>query len=118
MVASINIYERQGNFKQLQIDKLPLRKSAPSISKFYHAPASKHCKSQHITLDNYDQAKQLRTFAMYGVPKREQTCYYYLDIENKKVRKLREYHKTIIYSQVYHGTKTGANKRLKKLLNK
>jgi hypothetical protein len=55
--------------------------------------------------------------AMHSLPPKETSIYYYLDIESKKVRKLKEYHKKINYNNVYYGTKSNAIKKLNKLLS-
>lgn len=116
--CKVNIYERQGNVKQLDIDNRPLRTKCYSRNIYYDRPASRKCRAQHITLDRYDQAKQLTTFARREIPKKEQSCYYYLDIDNARVVKLREYHGGVIkYNQVYHGVKSQAVKKLNKLLS-
>ncbi len=112
-----NIYSKDiTNYQEFLIDSLPLRKKVNSKKIYYNSSCSRKCKSMHITLDAYDQARCLRTMAMHDLPKKETSTYYYIDLENKKVVKLKEYHKNIIYSQVYHGTKTNAQKRLYNLL--
>ena len=112
-----NIYSKDiTNYQEFLIDSLPLRKKVSSKKIYYTNACSRKCKSMHITLDTYDQARCLRTMATHDLPQKETTCYYYLDLESKKVIKLKEYHKNIIYSQVYHGTKTNAQKRLNNLL--
>lgn len=112
-----SIYDRvSNNVKQLSIDNLPYRKSVNSRKVYYDKPASRKCKCMHITQDYHDKAKHLTTMAMHQVNYNEQKTYYYLDIDNNKVRKLKEVIKNKIdYSNVYYGTKTNAIKRLAKI---
>lgn len=115
--CKLNIYERQYNVKQLSIDSLPLRTRVNKCKIYYDIPASRKCKSQHITLDRYDKSRQLATFARREMPRRETPTYYYLDITNNKVRKLKEMAgDTLDYNLVFHGTKSQAMKKLAKLL--
>ena len=115
--CKVNMYERSYNVKQVSIDSLPLRTRVSSRKVYYDAPASKHCKSMHIILDRFDQAKQLRTFALRESTRKETPTYYYLDVTNNKVRKLKEMKgKTLDYNLVFHGTKSQAMKKLAKLL--
>ena len=108
---------KYGDVKPTRFDNIPLRTSVPKYCVYYHAPASKKCKSMHITLDAYDQAKIKRTMYMHQARK-EQPCYYYLDIDNARVVKLREYHGGVIkHNQVYHGVKSQAVKKLNKMLS-
>ena len=119
-----NIYNKDiVNYNEFVIDSLPLRKKVNSKKIYYTNACSRKCKSMHITLDAYDQARCLRTMAMHDLPQKEITCYYYLDIENKKVRKLKEvvryYRKhnlTINSELVYHGKKSQAMKKLEMLI--
>lgn len=112
-----NIYSKDiVNYNQFVIDSLPLRKKVNTKKIYYNNSCSRKCKAMHITLDAYDKARCLRTMAMHDLPQKETSTYYYIDLENKKVVKLKEYHKAIKYSQVYHGTKTNAQKRLNNLL--
>lgn len=104
------------NYNQFIIDNLPLRKKVHSKKIYYNSNCTKHCKSMHICLDSYDKSKSLRTMAMHDLPQKETTCYYYLDIKNNRVVKLKEYHDKIIYNQVYHGTKSQAQKKLDRLV--
>lgn len=112
----MSIYERQPNVKQLSIDNLPYRKSVNSRKVYYDKPASRKCKCMHITQDYHDRAKHLKTMAMHDLPIKETKIFYYLDIENKKVVKLKEYHKKVIYDLVYYGTKSNAIKKLSKMI--
>jgi hypothetical protein len=112
----MDIYERQPNVKQLSIDSLPYRTSVNSRKVYYLKPASRKCKCMHITQDYHDKAKHLTTMAQHQVNYNQEKIYYYLDIENKKVVKLKEYHKPIKYEQVYYGTKTQALKKLVKMI--
>ena len=108
---------KYGDIKPTKFDSIPLRTSVPKYCVYYDKPASRKCRAMHITLDAYDQAKLKRTMYMHKARK-EQPCYYYLDIDNRKVVKLKEYHGGVIkYSQVYHGVKSQAVKKLNKLLS-
>ena len=107
---------KYGNIKPTRFDGIPLRTSVADYCVWYHVPASRKCKSMHITLDAYDQAKIKRTMYMHRT-QRETTTYYYLDITQGKVRKLKEVAgSNINYKYVYHGTKSQAIKRLAKFL--
>lgn len=115
--CKLSIYDRPYNVKQLSIDSLPLRTRVSSRKIYYDIPASRKCKSQHIIMDRYDQARQLRTFALRETTKKETSTYYYLDIKQGKIRKLKEVAgDTLDYKLVFHGTKSQAIKRLEKLL--
>lgn len=115
------LYEKT-NVRQLSIDNLPPRKTAHQNVINYDKPQRniKRCK---ICVDIWDNAKILRTMENRYSPN-EQPCYYYLDIKNGKVRKLKEVvryykkHGLVINSElVYHGKKSIAIKKLEKLLN-
>lgn len=115
--CKVNIYDRPYNVKQLSIDSLPLRTRVSSKKIYYDAPASRKCKSMHIIVDRFDQARQLRTFSLRETTRKETSTYYYLDIASRKVKKLKEVAgHTLDYNLVFHGTKTQAMKRLEKLL--
>ena len=102
--------------KPTKFDSIPLRTYVPNYCVYYHIPASRKCKSMHITLDRYDKAKVLRAMYLHKA-QRETPTYYYLDITNNKVRKLKEVAgDTLDYNLVFHGTKTQAMKKLAKLL--
>lgn len=102
--------------KPTKFDSIPLRTYVPKYCVYYHIPASRKCKSQHITLDRYDQAKILRAMYLHKTQK-ETPTYYYLDTKLGKVRKLKEVAgDTLDYKLVFHGTKSQAIKRLEKLL--
>lgn len=117
--CKVNVNQcKYGDIKPTKFDSIPLRTSVPSYCVYYDKPASRKCRSMHITLDAYDQAKIKRTMYLHKAQK-QHSCYYYLDIANKRVVKLREYHGgTIKYSQVVHGTKSKALKELSKALSK
>ena len=115
----ISIYERQSNVKQLSIDNLPYRKSVNSRKVWFDKPASRKCKCMHITQDYHDKSRHLKTMDLHQVNYNETKIDYYLDIESGKVWKLRDYinrNKNLIYSNIYHGTKTQAQKRLARMI--
>lgn len=115
-----NIYERQPNVKQLSIDSLPIRVHAPKYTQYYNAPQrkTKRCK---ICVDSWDNGKILKTMASNHKAIKETSIYYYIDVENGNVDKLKVYlhhHKDtqLDYNNVFYGTKTQALKRLAKLM--
>lgn len=115
----MSIYDRQANVKQLSIDNLPYRKSVNSRKVFYDRPASRKCKCMHITQDYHDKAKHLKTMSMHQVNYNQVKIDYYIDTEHKKVWKLRDYinrNKKLVYENIYHGTKTQAEKKLAKMI--
>ena len=114
-----NIYERQANVKQLSIDNLPVRTYAPRYCQYYDAPQrnAKRCK---ICVDAWDNGKIKRAMLNHKAIK-ETPIYYYLDVENGNVDKLRTYlhhHKDAKLNDenVFYGTKSQAIKRLEKLM--
>lgn len=112
----MDIYDRvSSNVKQLSIDSLPYRKSVNSRKVYYLKPASRKCKCMHITQDYHDKAKHLTTMAIHQVNYNQVKTYYYLDIDNNKVVKLKEYHSSIKYEYVFYGTKSQAIKKLARL---
>lgn len=118
----MSIYDRNGyNLKQLQIDSLPIRRTAHKNVMYYDKPQrnNKRCK---ICVDAFDNAKILRTMENKYSPN-EQVTYYYLDVASGIVRKLKEYtryankHNLSIDSNlVYKGRKSVAIRKLNKLL--
>ena len=77
----------------------------------------------HIVLDRNDLSKCDKTMQLLSNYSNEQPSDYYLDIKSGKVRKLKEvvrYYKkhnlTIEYDLIYHGRKSQAIKKLKKLM--
>ena len=104
--------------KEYKYYKNNIRKHAPSYTQYYDKP-QKNIKRCKIVVDSWENGKTLSTMAHYHHTIKEQAIYYYIDIENGEIIKLKEYinkHKKIDSKYVYHGTKTQAQKRLEKIM--
>lgn len=89
----MSIYAYSGNVKQLSIDNLELRNHCKAVDKYYDKPMSsksKHCKGY----DKYDNARQLRTFALRKHNAKQQQIAYV--IVNSSVIKLRSYTRQLV----------------------